>query len=398
MAEGEGPEIASQGASRRDVLKGILAGTGLVAAEAVAGGTAAYVVENKTSGITRLFEPEAAKIPRAVPPQLEGIPIPESNEHYRTPLHVIQSALSSYEQSGGKPFYKLPEEYLTQFDATKLYVKGDILGQDVKQNNIISFSAITFFTFDGIYDVDPGTSVKEQVAQQIALLQEPDLVANETGAFGPTQKEVTAAKVYCEFFNRTRTHIDQLRNGGRVSTEELLKYYLHENQGDIVKSMWDSVLFLKMAARVEASVLEHPEDFMYKTNATINTPSRKNAEILSSMFYDDFSTEVPLEWLLSAVKKDDKELNTDDQLQHQEWKDFMPVNRAGTPYHVFNLATWAGVMDPALVEEITTVYYAPIVNSRNSPDAHGRIKVQADYTTARQAREIREVFEKYKQA
>jgi len=53
-------------------------------------------------------------------------------------------------------------------------------------------------------------------------------------------------------------------------------------------------------------------------------------------------------------------------------------------------------MSPRLVEEFLTAYYNPKTNPFNTVARQGKIKVRADFEAARQASDIRDVFEKYR--
>lgn len=399
MSEGEAPQIERTDQTHTAINRGGQIGRRPVLKALGYGGasvTAAAIGESKLGTLSKLFQPDTENIRRDIPPQLEGKDIPFHNEHYRSPLDVVRQGIENYAKGEGTPFYRRPDYYISTPEAIRNWAEsGFKLSFDTQgepYDAAMMFSAITFLDATELFDYDPGTSFRSEAELRLQFVQDKEELI-EGSSLKHTKSTTVIAQAYLENFNRAKEYIDTIRNGDRVSSSELLTYYLKHNQGDIVKSLWDTTLFFKLASRVNLEKLREIAQGLPVENTIINEASREGAELIASLFYDDFSSEVPLEWLISEIPASDTQLNAAGRDEYTEWKDFMPINRSGTNYHIYNIATWGAIMDPNLAETFTTAYYAdPRFNVTNH---QGKIKVRADMEAIHQVRYMRSLYNQY---
>ena len=284
----EGPvidEVKSKPKPRVISRGRFLAGLGGLATLVTTGGV---TLEDTTGAVSRLFAPDIDEIPSEIPPQLQGKDIPRNNEHHRTPLTVIKDAIDSYVKQGGKPFYQKPNYYLSQWEAAKTFVtQGFDIAFDTTgkpYDNAIKFGAFTYWDVQSIFDSDPGTGAKKLIERGLQAIPDPDaLIVNDGRIGGPTKKDQVIARVYGDYFFRAKNYIDQFRGSGKVSTSELLKYFLQNSKGNIVQSLWDTTLFLKLVARVNLDTVNKIANWKegMEGDTDISEASRRGAELIS---------------------------------------------------------------------------------------------------------------------
>jgi hypothetical protein len=370
----------------------------LATAGAALVGKVLFTAETSYELVPRLLGPDIASIPSDVPPQLEHLTIPQHNEHFTTPLATIASAFRNVQAKGITPFYTKPSYYLSTFEFIHDFAAEGAFTNGVHTwvtpytkpyFNAIEFSRTVFFDTYDLYATDPGSTSKRVTTTLLAEAAAQPLQAN---GIPPVDSE--AAKIaigYGKEFIAMKRTIDARRGEEKVSTSVLLEEYLLQNQGDIVRSLWDTTLFLKLGARADIHKMLQPNLFK-DTTTQVRLQARSGAELLSAMFYDDFSSKVPLDWLLTTIPPNDGMLNASSATAYQNYKDYMPVNRDGAWYHVYNIAAMTTFMDPLLVETFMANYYS----DHSYAVQQGRIKTETDLIAVRQIRSMRKLFEQYK--
>ena len=172
--------------------------------------------------------------------------------------------------------------------------------------------------------------------------------------------------------------------GAPLSTSEIIAYFLYQNKGDLKQSMWDSTLLLKVLARNDIDTLVSSNTF-------------DKAEQLGYLFKDEFSPQISHNWLTEKFKQGlipkESQLYLAGDGDNQSGKNFMPINKAGTYYHVMNLFTWAATcMDPWVVKSILAAYYnGQKIGGFDVRNEHGADKVLADTKAAQASDNIQRV-------
>jgi hypothetical protein len=367
-------------------------------------GVASAVAESKFGVIIRTMQPKPEEVHSEVPPQLAGKDIPQSNEHYRSLVDVVRTGIDEYVQDGGKPFYKRPPYYLTQIMAAAVLLPRGVINGNFDFTGTPYEAGLNFYESNFVVPIelysraDPGTSSKEAADRELTaqgyarIVEHPPFYRDNYDY----RSKTIIAKSYADTYNQTKHYIDTIRGSGKVSTSELLTYYLKKNNGDINQSLMDTELFLELTVRGNRENLALPEqpqsnETLEEIKQRLRILYRGNAESISSMFYDEFSPRVPLDWLLEHIPPNDNVLNSTDSMIDTQWKDYMPANRAGIYYHVWSIAGMATIMDPELVEEAVTISEL----GTNIPE-HGRIKLEADLAALHQVREVRDIFDSYR--
>jgi len=290
-----------QGFSRRRFL-GLLGG---LTAGAVAASTVAAKLEWSTSAITTaLYGPDPEAVPSEVPAELRGKAIPRTNEHYRvSPMSVLQDGLQGYIGAGGKPFYRRPDFYMSQADALQAALAGTMEDGSIELAHSRTTGPMLRFTRNyytkpfSLLDNDPGTTsgIAAQRLKDTAQREAERNTTDNTDALAKRRHKLAAdiAETYAGHFADTKDYIDAIKGDGRVSTSELFRYSLDQTEGDIFRSLLDTTLFLKLASRVDITALSHVAQQSAPDKVRIKGATYEGAQLLSSLFYDEFSNQVP---------------------------------------------------------------------------------------------------------
>ena len=198
----------------------------------------------------------------------------------------------------------------------------------------------------------------------------------------------TATKIASDHLQKSLKYLEEKREakGEPISVSEALAYFLYENKGDLKESMWDTTLLLKVLARNDVDTLFSNNTF-------------DKAEKLAYLFKDEFSPKISHNWLMEQFSKGiipkDSPLYQSGAMENESGKNFMPINKDGTYYHVMNILTWSATcMDPWVVKSLVTAYY----NEQNfggidHRTEHGIDKVQADIEAAQSADRIKRLID-----
>jgi len=113
------PVVEEPPVTRRAVLR--------AAGAAAAGFILGTGTEEYTDGLPSqlLFSPDTESLPTGMPPELQGKNIDRTNEHYQPDFSkVVEAGVDAYKANGGKPFYKRPDFYISEWDAVKEKIHG----------------------------------------------------------------------------------------------------------------------------------------------------------------------------------------------------------------------------------------------------------------------------------
>jgi hypothetical protein len=373
--------------SRRDFLKvaGLAAGTlALTQTE----------IGRKTTSL--LTGPNTEWISSEIPPELLGKEIPTKNEFYRQPLVILSEGISLYEdwkKSDSNLFkisYNKPPNYIDTQRMASLLTKGTpdrwfldgLIGNDQPDNNTIEFSMGGVRSFDYIVVANPGTGLIRQVKDGYKQKTQRDFDLS-------TDDQEQFLKNNClKWFDDAKKFVNkEVDKKGKQSTSLLFAYFLHKNKGNLNESMWDTTLWLKVAGRNDLQTWEQK-------------PTRQGAELLTSMFKDEFSLNISANWVLENIPTDSSVLNSPEKYVNMQYKDFMPVNRAGSFYHPWNIMALSTSASSMILERFVHAQYSYLTETqyhgKNSLVPDGREKVKADLEVSKYADDIDRLVQGYK--
>jgi hypothetical protein len=383
--------------SRRDFLKlGVLALGTSVGAKAI--GFLGKVADNNRELLFGIG-PNVKDIPSEVPPSLLGLEIPKQNENLLPADLILKNALSIYEDwhKGTNvlypPVYNRPKNYLNALSLSHLVKDsaqtmpishGLLIDAFYKNNlpyaNYSDGAGAGILGTSHLVEIDPGTGLVFNLKNEFQKLYGNDFdiwSACTKSTLTETQKGELESAIGVWFNNSTEYAKNCYRKLGnkRISSSIMLAYFIHNNNGDILKGIWDTATWFKIAARNEIPTLEY-------------NPNRQKADFLNNIFVDESSQTVSINWVIDNVAKDDQILNSSDRTFHPEWKDYMPVNRAGDFYHFWTIIGVCAVMSPDLAKRT-------IGTMLTDSSQYGRVKISTDEETVAKAEKIARLLEKY---
>lgn len=410
------PKVDSGKFSRRDFLK--LAGWGL----------AGLFVPPQLldAGLDISLSAASKGMELQVPPEFEGIQIPERNENFRQPENIILEGMDLYDEWRRKErlpkvHFEKGKEYLDFISLAKKFPRlfedekyedmegfdyrlyGMIMERDeeetVNNADVPEIQGFSAFSQNGIADHifhNPGSKIITQAqeyvckkygwtrSQLISSIIRYDKNLPEVNA----EDWDAATKIASDRLKDALKYLEEKRdlNGEPLSVSEALAYFLYQNEGDLKESMWDTTLLLKVLARNDVDTLFSNNTF-------------DKAEKLAHLFKDEFSPQISHNWLIDQFKDTkipiDSPLRRSDDGRSIDEKNFMPINKDGTYYHVMNILTWAATcMDPWVVKSLVTAYY----NEQNfggldHRTEHGVDKVQADIKATQSADRVKRMID-----
>ncbi len=362
-----------------------------------------------------------------IPPEFSVVKIPERNENYRSPENILLDAFDLYESWRGRGATRLPmvhyekgEEYLDavsiarkfpRFFATpdgetapgslsaRLYMMmmADTDKQEVDAADIPEISGFSALSQNGIVDFifhNPGSKIITQAQEFVCKKygwNRKQLISSIL-SFDKNLPEVDgrdwdqATKIASNRLRDAVTWFEKRRveNGKPLSVSEVIAYFLYQNDGDLKTSLWDSTLLLKVLVRNDIDTL--------RVNDSLD-----GAEKIAYLFEDEFSPRISHNWLMRQFSTQtipkDSPLYASGAMDFDQWKNFMPINKDGTYYHVMNIITWAAVsMDPWVVKSMLVAYYnEQDIGGMDHRSEHGVDKVNADLLAAKAAGRIKRV-------
>jgi len=403
--------------SRRDFLKVASVAVGAV----VAGKGVNYLSKvkpvNRAVFLTTGWNAE--QIVSEVPPELKGKEIPVKNESYRPPLLILNEAIALYEKwketgsSLAELSYVRPPNYLdvpSLRDKLKNLIKTDrnintsdpnflpdlpinlLKSNDQQGHCFIEFTGSQLRNASEISSEDPGTGLMRQVREEYRKVS-----GTEFDAFlADTElSKEEYLKVEClNWFKGAGTFVErEVAKSGRQSTSLLFAYFLYRNKGNLMESLWDTTLWLKIAARNDLETLNF-------------YPKRAGAQLLTRLFKDEFSLKISANWVEDNTQLDDALLNDIGVQVGMQYKDFMPINRVGGLYHAWNIIALAGSMSPLLIKPVVRgISNVSFDKNPTGPNGEyydkrllstaGREKIMADLKVVSHADEFTKLLKKY---
>lgn len=389
MAE-DTPEVnkGQPSLSRRDFLK--LAGVGV--------GAALLSQTKPGREITSLITgPNTEWISSEIPPELISKEIPAKNEFYRQPLAILNEGISLYESwrknDGSLPeiSYTKPPNFLDVSRTADLLVKGnhqfdyfldELLSNDRPDYAFIDFSMGGIRSFDYMVVTNPGTGLIRQIKEGYK-----SNFGTEFNLSTDDQEQYLATNCL-KWFGDAKKFIDrEVDKKGKQSTSLLFAYFLHKNKGNLNESMWDTVLWLKIAGRNDLETWEQK-------------PTRQGAELLTNMFKDEFSLKISANWVLENVSPDSVLLNSPEKYANMQFKDFITINRAGSFSHPWNIIALSTSMSPFVLERFVHAHHSYMAETeyhgKNSLSPDGREKASADLEVSTYADQLSKLVQSYR--
>jgi hypothetical protein len=395
--------------ARRNFLKA----AGLLAVSA-AGVAAGYPFVDRNRGLLFGVGPDVKNIPSEIPQSLQGLEVPTVNENLKTVNQIMENGLFVYEgwrkKNPGLPelVYKKPENYLDVFAMVRSMKK--VSSYDPVGLNLINDYNLVLDTFrendlpyanymdgsgggiDGAMNmvaIDPGTGLVASLKGNFKKLYGEDFdIWSKCKGNSLTDEQLAELESNVQsWFDKATLYVREYSEsigGKRVSSSILFAYFLNSNKGNILRSIWDTAVYFKIASRNDIPSLKY-------------SPSREKADFVGKYFLDEFTESVSVNWVIDNVPKNDKDLNAADKYAHPEWKDYMPVNRAGDFYHFWNILGLCSVLSPELAKRLVTTHLTPVDPESGSivQDEYGRVKTVADVRTVSQAEDISALLATY---
>jgi len=409
-------KVSSGVLSRRDFLR--LAGLGL--------GVLAIPPQLLDTGLDISLSMASRGMELQIPPEFTDIKIPERNENYRPPENIVLDALDQYEIwrrkdrlprahfIKGKEYLDLvslaekfprlfEDEKYTDLEGLNYRLYGMMMARDEKETvdtaDVPEVQGFSAFSQNGIVDhifYNPGSRIITQaegfVCQKYGWTRK-QLISSiirfdkKLPQVKPEDWDI-ATKIVSSRLQNALVYFEGERGkvGEPLSTSQVIAYFLYQNEGDFKESMWDTTLFLKVLARNDIDTL------------FINS-SQGNAERLAYLFKDEFSPIISHNWLMeqfsTGLIPKESVLYLSKDTDNEAGKNFMPINKDGTYYHVMNIMTWAAVcMDPWVVKSMVAAYYnEQHLGSFDHRTEHGIDKVRADIEAAKAADRIKRVID-----
>lgn len=361
-----------------------------------------------------------------IPPEFVDVKIPERNENYREPENILLDAFDQYESWRRKNnlprvHYEKGKEYLSFASLAEKFPRlfekqedEELNGWDYRLYGLIMASTeeetvntadvpeihgFSAFSQNGIVDHifhNPGSKIITEAEKYVLekygwdrkqLISSIIRYDKNLPEVKPEDWDV-ATKIASKRLKDALSWFEQIREerGEPLSVSEVIAYFLYQNEGDLKTSMWDSTLLLKVLARNDVETL-------------FSNNTMEKAEKLGYLFKDEFSPRISHNWLMEqfaqGVVPKESVLYLGGAMDNEPGKNFMPINKDGTYYHVMNLITWAAVaMEPWVVKSMVTAYY----NEQNfggidHRTEHGIDKVNADIKASQSADRIKRVVE-----
>lgn len=286
------------------------------------------------------------------------------------PQQILANAFDQYEglrektPGLGELKYKKPVNFMEFTDVLgKAPSIEGMEANDVPGSSFLKFSVEDIKGPESLVAMNPGSGAIDQIVLGIEnkfgsnpyenpdILKKPEVLAYINSSFS-------------QWFTETQNFVLDIKKDRKATVNDLLLHFLVTNDGDIMASLWDTTLFLKVAAR------NNPEDLSFG-------PQMDNVKFLARNIQDDFSEE-PLNDVLK--RKGDP---------------YVPngvVARSGILYHSMNVIALEGSMDQTLVDLALRKYYF----SKSSEDGE-KPKEDADMRVAGYSDKIISAFEKYGQ-
>ncbi|MFA5828575.1 MAG: hypothetical protein WC841_04455 [Candidatus Shapirobacteria bacterium] len=361
-------------------------------------------------------ETNTGSITSETPKHIRKEDIPPENEWLKNADKVLSSGIAIYQhwRKGNpdlpSPHYQKPENYLdVPSVAVNLkkqipHARGEPGNPDFFRNLLIDCgvekfdkpyarfiggSGANITSLQELISTDPGTGVVRNIRYSMSekFGSEFDVFRSCVSNSLTEEQHKFIADQFHDWYFGAMNYVEDARakSSEPISTSVLFAFFLHQNQGDILSSAWDTSVWLKILARND------PEDGLKRD------PNYDRAHLATRIFKDEFSPHLSANWVVDHVGRDDGGLNfVGDPYKMSEYKDFMPANRAGGFYHAWNIIALSMCMSPFFIKRATATYDVPITwGSGFVFSEYGREKNTADLLVAKRAHKIKGMLRKY---
>jgi len=404
-------QINSGKLSRRDFLKVAAAGVEALAEWWIAHNIPLLKELWRENGFLITGNPDGInEIWSEVPPQLEGKKIPEHNEYFRRADDIFVQGIDQYNEwvkddsNLPIPHYEKPDNFVDapslianmggEIDTIQDRWKNDDFywyvgyGLDAIESYNQPYGMIMDGSSGGITNIsdmihlDPGTGFLQSLRDEMKSKYGDTFdvwEANRTNSLTEEQKLEVNNK-FQKWYYSAREYVSNIRDKSKepISTSILFSYFLYRNKGNILTSVWDTSVWLKIASRND------PKHDLHRD------PTYERASELCHIFQDEFSPTVSANWVIDNVKPGDGLLNyTENPYDYPQYKDYMPPNRAGGYYHAWNIMALSLCVTPLALKRIVAAHSGPALehNGKYSSE-YGQVKTWADMLVVDKSDEI----------
>lgn len=350
-----------------------------------------------------------------IPPQLANLEIPTKNEQFRHMTDIFEEGLLQYlhwmnsNSSLSQLTYERPDNYL-DIPSIAERISPDIdeipsrIGEDYWAMSWAldaigeidkPYSMIVAGSTDGISSLenmiknDPGTgfvnslreSSKMEFGDSFDMWQ-----ACRSNTLSSEQREYLS-KQYIEWHQGAMNYIlrEVKKDGKPISTSALFSYFLFKNDGNILRSVWDTSSWLKITSRNDV------EDLKFN-------PNNDKAKLITSLFKDEFAEKISANWVVENVEPEDKLLNNVEAYDNYQYKDYMPPNRVGF-YHSWNIVALGLHMSPFLLKRMVASHlvgtlFGNDINGKKITE-YGKERTISDWSVAENISKILKLIKKY---
>lgn len=275
-----------------------------------------------------------------ITPKIEAFQQPSapevlSNDRRQGPDQILKNAFDSYNNlrqanpNLGALEYHKPLNYMDYDNILgKIPTIEGMEANDIPQSSFLRFSVEDIHGPKDLIEIDPGSGIVDKIVGGIKDKFGSDPYT-DTSIFDKPEVVSYIKSSFSEWFSETQNYILEIKRTRKATVDDLILYHLEKNNGDIMKSLWDTTLFLKIAARND------PGDLSFG-------PTLENVKFLARNIQDDFSEEP-----LSDVLRTGGDPYSAEGI----------VPRSGIIYHAVNIIALEGCMDSTLVEIALRSYY-----------------------------------------
>lgn len=311
-----------------------------------------------------------------------GAPEVRRNVHYRPLARIVLSAVTSYEVATGKRvFYNRPSDYFPE----EHYIEA--LRSILEQLNVSEVDAaeLRYIHHDFLMLQHEGVvlpdSAKELLHYSEMILTLNDSPPSRSGFYKRVWYEVdlqtmSLTESHTHHIEIVKEYVENLvrdNDGQPISSELLLTYFLHQNDGNLSESILDMMHFFKIMARVyfKASRADEPNDVTeedFVSNSALWMQANILDEFRKVASYQDLIAGKRFKYILSnalgRIGLRDLFGSTD--------QDLSAINAIGNPYHIFNALALQAVFP------VKVVQYGVILRQLRQMSDQGLVKTSSD--------------------
>lgn len=274
-----------------------------------------------------------------------GAPEVRRNDHYRPLGRIVLSAVTSYEEDTGKQvFYDRPSDYLPEehyMEALRSILEKLNASEDGVAELRYLHHDFLMLQHDDIVLPDSAQELLHYSERTLTLEDSPP---SPSGFYERVGHGVDLGSSLSESHTKhieiVKQYVEELvrDNGGKpISSELLLTYFLHQNDGNLSASILDMMHFFKIMARVyfKTSRVEGNSD-VTEEDFFSNSAQWMQANILDEFrkvaSYQDLVAGRRFKYVISGLLE---RFGLGDLVGHTD-QDLSAINAIGNPYHIFN--------------------------------------------------------------